>query len=249
MEKHSEKKRNNTLVTSFVVNVNNNRSIETYLNYGKLLLEADIPKIVFIDEVIFDDLKHYMNETTMIVSIKKSDCYLYEYIDCLDNFNLNTENNKKDTLEYMFIMNNKTEWIRKAIELNHFHTDQFIWVDFGIRHVFKYSGDQTFIKKIETLNEPFYEKIRAPSIWNTNIQYSFNIYKDITWYFAGGVFGGHKDALLQFAEKTKDMCLRVIKEEKTLMWEVNIWYLVFLENPHLFHLYNSDHNSTLVDFY
>ena len=37
----------------------------------------------------------------------------------------------------MFINCNKTEVIREAIELNYFNTEDFIWLDFGIRHVFK----------------------------------------------------------------------------------------------------------------
>jgi hypothetical protein len=204
---------------------------------------------VFIDELIFDQLLLYVNEYTHLIPLKKSDWYFNEYMGHLENFELNTQNKKKDTLEFMFTMCNKTEWLKQAIELNSFHTDYFVWVDFGIRYIFKNETDEDFIQKIERLNEPIYHNVRAGSIWDLHLDYQFDVFKDVSWYFAGGVVGGHKESLLLFAEKTKEMCIRVMKEKRNLMWEVNIWYLVYLENPHLFDAYKCDHNPTLVDHY
>ena len=89
----------------------------------------------------------------------------------------------------------KTEWITKAIKINFFNTSNFIWVDFGIKHVFNCENNE-FIKKIERLNNTVYKNIRIGSIWNLDIKYGGDIYKDIMWYFAGGVFGGNKESLL-----------------------------------------------------
>ena len=86
--------------------------------------------------------------------------------------------------------------MRDAIKLNVFDTDNFIWVDFGIRHVFKCS-DNEFIQKIESLNTKIYDSVRIGTIWDLNYLYNINIYKDISWYFAGGVFGGDKESLLE----------------------------------------------------
>ena len=76
-----------------------------------------------------------------------------------------------------------------------------------------------------------------------------DIYKDITWYFAGGVFGGDSKALIKFADLTKQQCIKTIENYKTLMWEVNVWFQVYLDNPDLFSLYNCDHNHTLIGNY
>jgi hypothetical protein len=249
MEEKNECNRKNTLVSSFVANVNQFRPTEKYLQNGRLLLQANIPKVVFIDETIFDQFKEYINENTKIIPFKKTNWYFNEYKEHLSQFEINTTNNTKDTLEYFFTMCNKTEWIKTAIDLNFFNTDNYVWVDFGIRHIFTNEDDETFIQKIERLNEPVYDKVRAGSIWDLNLYYYFDVFKDVFWYFAGGVFGGNKDFLLTFAEKTKEMCIRVITEKQQLMWEVNIWYLVYLENPHLFDSYKCDHNPSLVDNY
>jgi hypothetical protein len=243
-----------TIVSSFYSNVNNrtDRSIDNYFNYGVFLLKANIPKIIFTDQEMYDKIHTYENENTRIVLTKKEDIYLYEYENMLENFQLNTTCPVKDTVEYMFIICNKTESIRKAIELNFFNTENFTWIDFGIKHVFKNDTDEEYIKKIELLNNKIYHKVRIGSIWDLNmniISDSFDIYKNIAWYFAGGVFGGDKQLLIEFANKTKEKCIHIIEEKRTIMWEVNIWYLVYLENKELFGDYNCDHNASIIEHY
>jgi len=239
-----------TIVSSFYSNVNKrrDRDLNTYKNYGIFLLKANIPKIIFADEIMYDKIKEHENENTKIILSKKEDIYLYQYINKLDNFNLNTTNSLKDTLEYMFVICNKTEIMRSAIEMNCFNTSNFIWVDFGIKHVFKCPDDE-FIQKIENLKYKTYNKVRIANIWNPTQIYNINIYKQITWYFAGGVFGGDCQHLLEFANKTKELCINIMEKKKTIMWEVNVWYLIYLQNNQLFDLYNSDHDNTIIDNY
>lgn len=247
-----------TIVTAFIANANQriDRSINDYIKYGKKLLELpiNINKIVFFDETLINLNILQVFPNTIMIPIKKEEMYLYNYIDQLTNFLLNTQTPEKDSLEYMFLMCNKTEFIRKAIELNPFQTDQFVWVDFGINHIFK-NDDSIFNSAINDLKNKNYENVRIGSIWNPDMHnvmiktFRANIYKDIAWYFAGGVFGGDSKSLIKFADLTKQKCIKTIEEKKTLMWEVNIWFLVYLENPDIFSLYNCDHNSTLISNY
>lgn len=139
-----------TIVSEFYNNVNKrtDRNFNNYVNYGNVLLKAKINKIIFTDEEMYKKINQYENENTKIIlTNKEDDIYLYKYLNILDNFKVNTTSTLKDTLEYMFINCNKTEVIRKAIELNYFNTEDFIWLDFGIRHVFKNNSDEEFIKK------------------------------------------------------------------------------------------------------
>lgn len=238
-----------TLVTGFLTNVNQkvDCNMDNFINLGMLLLKAKIPKIVFVDEEMYKIIKTHENEYTRIVLIKKTDYELYQYMnnDVLTNFSLNTDNPAKDTIEFMFTMCNKTEWIRQAIDLNYFNTVQFVWVDFGIRHVFR-CDDEKYITILESLNDKKYENIRIGTIWDLQLMYNFNICKDITWYFAGGVFGGNKENLLHFANLMKEKSLHIISHEKTIMWEVNIWYLIYLENNNLFQTYHCGHDDTII---
>ena len=96
-----------------------------------------------------------------------------------------------------------------------------------------------------------YDKIRIASVWRKfgRTSYNENPYHNIIWHFAGSVFGGNKDKLLRFAHLTKDMCVRTILEKNTIMWEVNIWYLIYQENPDLFDLYDCEHDRTMIAGY
>ena len=47
----------------------------------------------------------------------------------------------------------------------------------------------------------------------------------------------------------KEKCLQIIQEKQSLMWEVNIWYLIYLENKELFDEYKCDHNESLITNY
>jgi len=241
-----------TLVTGFLTNVNQkvDCNTEKFYQLGILFLQAKIPKIVFVDQIMYDRIHTYENDNTKIILIDKTDYELYQYMnnDVLTNFSLNTDNLAKDTIEFMFTMCNKTEWVRQAIQLNYFNTENFTWIDFGIRHVFK-CEDDTYINILESLYDKTYNNIRIGTIWNLQAIYCIDIYKDISWYFAGGVFGGNKEKLLQFADLMKDKCLQIIFEKKTIMWEVNIWYLIYLENKDLFDTYHCGHDNLIITNY
>ena len=245
----------NTLVSAFVSSVNSRyeNSINHYYELGKLLLLSSIPKIIFVDEPMFNLIdNNYDKNVTYIIKINKTDSYLYDYINMLTKFNINSTNYSKDTLDFMFTMCNKTEWIKKAIEINPFNTQHFIWVDFGIKHILKNYSNEEFVKKIDNLKYKLYDNLRIGGIWNINYTYNIDIFKDIAWYFAGGVFGGHSNSLLNFADQMKHYCIFLITTKNTIMWEVNIWYLIYISNinnTYLFNIYNCDHNHLLIDNY
>jgi len=241
-----------TIVSAFVSSINNryDDSLIRYYNYGKLLLQSSVPKVIFVDKTMFDLIGEDYNKThTIFIKINKTDSYLYKYEDYITKFQLNSTNYNKDTIEFMFTMCNKTEWINQAIELNPFQTDNFIWLDFGIRHIFPNScEDEAFIEKINALYNKTYDNVRIGGIWNINYDYNINIYKDVAWYFAGGVFGGNIASLIKFADLMKKKCIEIITTKNTIMWEVNIWYLIYAENKNhdLFDIYSCNHDTTLI---
>jgi hypothetical protein len=237
-----------TLVSAFLTNINNYRSIDKYIEYGKKLINSEQNKIIFIEESIYTNyIKDEIidNSNTIFIFINLKDLYLYEYYDKLINFDIITDNYNKDTIEYMFVQCNKTEWVKEAILKNPFNSEQFIWIDFGIYHVI--NNDDDFYRCLNNLNNNTYDNIRIPlgSPDFTNK----DIFKNIIWFFLGGIFGGHKDPLLQFADIMKKKCVNIIENNQTIFWEVNIWYLIHTEFPDLFLGYNADHNLTMLQNY
>jgi hypothetical protein len=244
-----------TIVSAFINNnVKSVRSMDEYVELGIPLLKSNIPKVIFVDEIVYEKIKKYENDNTKIILYDKSESYLYQYInnEHLSKYSLYTIMDGSvpyDTIEYHFIQCNKTEWVKKAIDANSFNTDNFVWLDFGIRHVWQ-GGDEHFIKTVESIGSKNYnDKIRIASIWDVNITFRFFIFTHVLWYFAGGVFGGNAKSLLAFSQKMRDKCVEIILKENTIMWEVNIWYLIYKENPDMFLCYYGSHDNTIIENY
>lgn len=251
-------------------NTYNHRKIEDYIIYGKKLLEINIFQVIYIEKDIFMlYLKEYIDEIKMFeyedktfeyifinnkifVFFEKEDNYLYKHKEELVNFDINTNNPEKDTIEYMFIQCHKTEWIKITIHLLNkieLYKDELelIWVDFGIYHMIK--NDELLENKIININKSKDNKIRISSCWDINVHYIIDMYKQIAWYFAGTVFGGNPKNLILFADLMKEKCLSIIQEKKTIFWEVNIWYMIYQENKDLFDSYVCNHNISILENY
>ena len=229
-----------TIVSAFIYLENNkHRSLEKYIEFGSKLLELNQNKIIFIDEKVYDKFEKYKNDKTILIKTRLCDLYLYKYKEQLKNLKVNTCNPIKDTFEYFIIQCNKTEWIREAISLNLFECKQFIWIDFGI----------FYLLPEVNVKPKVYDKVRIPSIWNLNVEYQVDIMRDISWYFAGGVFGGNIVKLIEFADLMKEKCTKLVEKDNHLMWEVNIWYLIWKDNKDLFDPYKADHNLSIIDKY
>ena len=235
-----------TIVSGLISIKNTNRSIEKYIEFGKKLCQININKVIFIEEYIFNlYFKDELYPTTTFYITNKENLYLYKYKDELINFDkLYTDNPTKDTREYMYIQCNKTEWIREAIEKNPYNSTQFIWIDFGIYHMIK--DYEVFSTSIIELKNKSYENIRISSgVYNNPI----SIYTHVHWGFLGSIFGGNSVKMLQLADLTKEKCIETIKNQKLIMWEINIWFLVFLEHKELFDRYFCNHNQSILTDY
>jgi hypothetical protein len=235
---------NITIVSAYITNVNSHRSIEKYIEYGKKLLNISLPKVIYIDSVVYEILKNEKYVNTIFVLCEKENIYLYDYASNITDFHVNTNNPSKDNIDYMFIQCNKTEWMKQSIESNFFNTSQYVWLDFGIFHMI--NNDSVLTNEITSLNNKKYDKVRIGSCWDLNVEYNINIYTNVAWYFAGSIFGGDEDALLEFAKLMKTKCIEIINEKKHLMWEVNVWYLIYKENPILFNWYHCLHDTSIL---
>lgn len=199
------------------------------------------------------------------------DLFLWSYRKMAGRFQLNTGNPTKDTLEYMMVQCQKSEWMAIASQLNQNikgigtsigtslrETVEYIWIDFGAFHMFHGKIDvfQLELYKLRARVNRRISQSAVPSnkltfarCWDPNHVYYGDIYKDVNWLFAGSVFGGSAIAITQFSLRVREKCLQVLRERNTLMWEINIWVLIYRECPGLFSLYPSDHSEILLRGY
>jgi hypothetical protein len=241
-----------TIVSAFMTNINSrdDRSYEKYLDLASHLLKVPINKVIFIDSTVYSQFKHFNNDNTIIVPFYKESNYLYQYKDIIDNSRLSTTNPQKDTIEYMFTMCYKTEFVRSAIQMNLFKSTQYIWMDLGIKHMITCSDDE-FVEKIMRLKDVEYKvnHVRIPSIWNPDNNYQVDLYKDVSWHFAGSMFGGNYEILITFADLVKETCIKTIQEKNVLMWEINIWQIIYKMDRWRFCYYFSRHDNSILDGY
>ena len=229
-----------TIVTAFLYSEDHYQNLDFYIDNGKKLLNLDANKIVFIDERLVNRFAEYSTENNVFVPMNKESLYLYKHLPLLSS-KVNGNPNK-DTNMFFSIMCNKTEWMREAIHRNPFHTEYFVWLDFGISKILDDSFD------ISNLNKK-YENVRIGSIWNPAFSHAADPYTEICWYFAGGVFGGHKDYLLLFADIMKMEVLSFIDKHQYLVWEVNFWYFIYAKHKNLFNLYFCNHDTSIINNY
>ena len=242
-----------TIVTAFMTNINNIefRSYEKYIELGKNLLSQPVPIVCFLEKQIYDEY-FSMELTKLPLTIfkifERNENYLYNYEHLLTEFDVQTDNPTKDTPGYMFTQCHKTEWVKMAIEDDDFHTTNFVWIDFGIFHMIR--DDVQFAVALKNLSRKTYEGVRIASCTDPSLPcLERNIYRQIMWYFAGSIFGGSKSALIAFADTMKQYTLDMIKEKKHIMWEVNIWYLLYQSHASLFNPYHANHNLSILEHY
>jgi hypothetical protein len=196
-----------------------------------------------------------------------SDLFLWSSRNMARKFALNTGNPNKDTLEYMMVQCQKSEWMAIAMNLQNQlqrgcdsrFLQEYVWIDFGAFHMFQGKIDvfQTELYRMRSrinrrlLEQPANKlnKITIARCWDPNHVFYGDIYKDVNWLFAGSVFGGGVAAINIFALKMREKCLQIFREKNTLMWEINIWTLLYRELSDLFALYPSDHSEILFRGY
>lgn len=195
------------------------------------------------------------------VFFEKRDLFLWPYKSMASRFSLNTGNPTKDTLEYMMVQCQKSEWAAISLQLLNYLCDttakEHVWIDFGAFHMFKGKIDVFQIelyKMRNRANRRIHQsgestRVQFARCWDPNHPYFGDIYRDVNWSFAGSVFGGGRCAIQTFAHKMREKCFQVLREKNTIMWEINIWLLIYREHPELFALYPSDHSEILFLYY
>ena len=234
-----------TVVSSLYMGVNNYRSVDDYIKYGRKLLQQSVNKIIYIERNVYD--MYYAEEiwdaNTTFRYITDADLFLKEYDDYVTKFDVITDHPEKDTKEYMYLMCNKTEWMRRAIAEDPYSSENFVWLDFGIYHMIR--NEDVFNESIYKISCKSYDKIRIAGGEKSDGESS----RLVNWFFLGSIFGGDKSTLLLFCNMMKDLCIEIVQDENRIYWEVNVWYLIYRDFPEWFSIYRANHDETILSKY
>jgi len=275
------------------INRRGDRDLSKYIAFGLELMAVEIPITVFIEHSVFEKyvrnnlripidhtIKTFFYKPPLedsepqyysyliaghirFVFFEKTDLFLWKHQSLATAFSLNTGNPTKDTLEYMMVQCQKSEWLAIAEALSRQYEiegrgkKEYTWIDFGVFHMFKGKIDTFQIELYKMRNRvnrrilQYGESTRVlfARCWDPNHSFYGDIYRDVNWTFAGSVFGGGSAAVLRFAQLMRDKCFQILNERHTLMWEINVWLLIYRDNPELFGMYPSDHSEIIFLHY
>jgi hypothetical protein len=228
----------------------NERTYDWRINHFKSLLKTGITCVIFISPLFEPKFKFlrliYPNLTYKIIDI-------YKELPLFANKPLTptlpqTRNDKKDTYEYMALMNSKLHLILMAMLVNP-TAQYFAWIDFNIPYIFK-EPDMTFsflsfLARRPPLKPQF---LYIPGCWNPLPTNAPLITDAVQWRFCGGFFIGDKASLLEFNSAVVNNQREQFIDPARMVWETNYW--AFLEcngkwRPSHW-VYVSDHDDTMI---
>jgi len=225
------------LVSSFLLQSSGHttHSVEKYFhNFNRMRAVIDIPMILFVDRTLSTDSLELKNVNIIRCSLEETDTY--ELIQsCANPVVQVSDNPSKNTKDFHIIMNSKTEFMVKAMDI----TDSRIlsWVDFGIGHVIKDEKSFLHLKKLHSLEGG----VHIPGAWN----YKTTINDHPAWRFCGGFYVGDRESLRGMHELSR----RVIRELLPIVtWEVNIWSMMESIYGFNFHWYYAGHDDGMLCF-
>jgi predicted GH43/DUF377 family glycosyl hydrolase len=154
---------------------------------------------------------------------------------------------KKDTNEYILLMNSKAEFVHRAIEENPWNSTHFSWIDFNIAYIFKNKVETLEYLRVLGRRQFTTPHLAIPGCWGKlpadDVGRSFN---DIHWRFCGGFFLGDRDSLIRFYQLYREFFPRYLEESHRLVWEVNFWAWLEVKQDWSPNWYLADHNDTMI---
>jgi hypothetical protein len=149
-------------------------------------------------------------------------------------------NEKKDTKDFMALMNTKVEMVWRA--LPYVQTPHIAWIDAGI---FKIMKDIPRVQRAFEIHKtfPWPNRVMIPGCWKTSL---IDLYSSVSWRFCGGFFVAPVSFVPSFYEKVSRLLDDWISLRQ-LAWEVNLWADLETKEPDLFAWFPADHNETMLE--
>jgi hypothetical protein len=136
----------------------------------------------------------------------------------------NCRNNAKDTTEYILLINSKSEFLKKAIDVNPWESTHFAWIDFSISYVFKEKEKTLEYLRLLAYREYLSTCLIVPGIWNKlSTENIDSVFDFVNWRFCGGFLLGDRDSVVHFYDLYRQYFSEFLKESHRLVWEVNFW--------------------------
>ncbi len=231
-----------TIVTAYFQLKMSKANHATYAGWMRNMLAINNPMVIFCDAQSKPLIQHLRNNThtTVIVETTFKDFYTYKYSKSFaEHYALDLEQHVGHNMLLYMIWSEKSHFLKRAIELNPFNSEYFLWVDIGC---FRIPNTQYINwpnpEKIATLDKskvlmlavnPFttdeLESEELPSFQHLN-------------RIGGTIFGGYKEILLKWHDKYYQMLEHFILIGRFIGKDQSIMNSVYILNQDIVQLIN-----------
>ena len=246
-----------TYVTAFIdlnEDITKNRPLDVCIKMFKNLANSGVAICLYVSsnyENIGKELSNeYKNIKLMpITNLEDTKTYkiITEYSPSLPA--IRTEGH--DTINFLILMNAKSEFVYNASLENPFNTEHFAWIDFSICHIINnidYFTSQLQLFGYSKLKDNF---LLFPCCWSPKVSKDLihNVSINIHWRFCGGFFIGDKDSIKNMHELMIEKLPYFIVHtgNKIIAWEVNVWAWLEINHNWKIDYYNANHNDSMIN--
>lgn len=193
---------NCTVITAFFdFDVKKHSTSNYYYWIIDYLPNINAPMVIFTDDKSIDFISYLRSnfkDKTLIIPLKKEDFFVYKYLSYWEKDILRDHERNWHNIDLYMVWNEKLKFVDRAIDLNHFNTEYFMWTDIGmIREEYYKNIIKTFPnpEKIEKLKK---DKLYLLNIMNFLKEEDYNIQLPTEKYrytncIGAGLMYGHKD--------------------------------------------------------
>ena len=225
-----------TFVTSWIHiykdTVFDNKTSEWRFENFEVILRTGINICIFVSPDFYDKMSElaarYENLKIMeTVSLEETE--VFKICDKVqkEGIELSMPSNrhpKKDSYEYLILINSKIQFIKAAIERNPWNSTHFAWIDFSIAYVLRDRPRSTEYLKM-LANRTYLDKMLAVAgcVGKFNEEKYGELFNSPFWRFCGGFMLGDKESLLSFYDLYFEHFENFLREHRHMVWEVNYW--------------------------
>ncbi len=175
------------------------------------------------------------------VNYPLEECWLSKYLDGRPGVTHSTEDNpNKNTLAYMTVLAQKTEWLRMAAAEDP-DVEVFVWADYGIFHQPGHS-EQAIVDLMQRVDDT---AIAIPGIYEQG-PIDDNV---ACWRFCGSMFVCPRKFLDDFDGAIKIQVLYSLLKYNYVTWDVNNWAHVEQQDGLPIRWYKAGHDGSLFTNY
>lgn len=238
-------------------------SINTYLEDSKHMLRVGLPMVIYSDDeniishVYKTRLEYGMIDKTLIVRLPFEETFFFKdlhmLIQRMTQFMVVNRNYEKDTPLYVLLNNNKFDFLHRTITLNPFETEFFLWMDMGIQHC-SHGTDEEWgdvSKKWPSFlyqNASKIHQLRIHTVQKPPDMAWKEYFQVIYHHVGGGVFGGHKQCILEYISLFQEQWRRILYEEGWWQLDEAIMTIIAEIYPDKFRFYYGDYDGIISNF-